>query len=452
LTRTIRAHTNPTETRPTDQPAPPDPAMLKLAALAACTALVAAQKITNEKGSLIMTTDETGKVGYKVGSADPVFLNDMVTNDAASEGASYMHLGYQSAYAAEMKGIEAKIATAQAAHDAQLKANNAVQDEIDTMAAGYKTKFGDAAKALKDKINVAANSAGSSNAFVAVAQKCQGTDTDTCGTVGGQVLPLGVSGEVYANVRGLFKCKWDWKAGKQQPITTAGTGQAASATGAYSVVMCETPVFSQAFLTAVGKVSKNKMSTEITITQVGSEVKYTGKVGANVAEFQTINPEFIVDAASGFAAEGSTDTATLATAPTEVNQIMVHDPDSTSASLKFTFAGVDTTHIKKLEAVKVSEADSKVHYSIRATGTGKKSRQDDDHQDYRHGPERRHGPAGLCPQDIVHRVCRRRRDEKRADAAANGRRVEQNGRHRHVPARDVLQQQEARQQLEHPVQ
>ena len=71
--------------------------MLKLAALAACMALVAAQKITNEKGSLIMTTDETGKVGYKVGSADPVFLNDMVTNDAASEGASYMHLGYQSA-------------------------------------------------------------------------------------------------------------------------------------------------------------------------------------------------------------------------------------------------------------------------------------------------------------------------------------------------------------------
>ena len=101
------------------------------------------------------------------------------------------------------------------------------------------------------------------------------------------------------------------------------------------------------------------------------ELKFTGATGQNVVPFQTRDPEFITDATSGFKAKVVTYSHTKG--PTEVNQIMVHDPDSSSGSLKFTFQGVDTSQIKKLEAVKVSEVDGKVHYSIRATAAGKKA-------------------------------------------------------------------------------
>jgi hypothetical protein len=365
--------------------------MLKFIALAACAAVASAQKVTNKDGDLLLTTPKGNKIGYQTGEDATVYLNDMVTNNAASEQASYLHLGYQAAYKSETESIEAKIKVAQDAHDKAVKANEDLAKEIELEHANFKTKFGDKITDLKEQINVAANSAGD-NTVAAFADQC-GDDgslarvgsNNNCGSIGGQTIAVGVTGEVYADVEGVFTCSWNWKAGKKTIVTT-GIGHYASATGAYSAVDCHTPVFTQDFLAAVGKVSKNKWATELSVNQAGSDIKFAGKTGENAISFKSYAPTIFSDFNTGFKAE-ATALASDITKGKVINHIVVGDLDSLSGSLKFEFSGFDTSLIKKFEAVVVSEgadregkayhnAPHKIVYGIKATGTGKKAGKD----------------------------------------------------------------------------
>ena len=125
-----------------------------------------------------------------------------------------------SSYKSETETIEAKIKVAQGAHDKAVKANEDLAKEIELEHADFKTKFGDKITDLKEQINVAANSAGD-NTVAAFADQC-GDDgslvrvgsNNNCGSIGGQTIAVGVTGDVYADVEGVFTCSWNWKAGK----------------------------------------------------------------------------------------------------------------------------------------------------------------------------------------------------------------------------------------------
>jgi len=346
----------------------------KLLAAAACVATAFGARVTNDGGNMLLQVAEGKNVVFKRGAAQ-TDLADLQTQDGSSYAASYFHLGYTAEYANKVAEIDVEIAKQAARlkmindkHAALLNATAAAKKRYDE---GAGKEIADLQAKLADALGGGA--VGNEVKGVATACRTAANDAKPCGAAGGETVSAAVVGEVYANLPGVFKCTYTWGTKK---VHTNGVGQAASATGKLSAVTCDTPAFPQSYLTAVGQTKeKNTWRAALTIKSDGgtNELKFTGATGQDVVPFQTRNPEFIADAAAGFKAEAVFLALDLATGPSEATQIMVHDPDSTSASLKFAFAGADTTHIKKLEAVKVAEADGKVHYSIRATGTGKKA-------------------------------------------------------------------------------